>query len=157
MKTLLAGFLFALCGGLSGWMFDAISHDPAARGFIFLLPGVPFAILAAALCWRSLRGLVAAPLVVLCWYAAYWCGLYAQVLAPLVGGFGLLLCDRFVCRRRRPGQWELLRLSVVSVLAFVPVLNPNPVSQFPHIVILGFIVWQCAVGTCLYATSTGSY
>ena len=97
--------LFALCGALSSQFLD----ENGQHGFLLLVP-VPFALLFAALFLRTATEIVAAPLFVVAWFAAYLTATYTGIAASselfrmpmcvggLVGGLGVTLSATFYRR-----------------------------------------------------------
>ncbi len=155
--------LFAICGTCSP-IYDARSFGEGPPPL--MLP-VPFALLCALLFLRQWRAIIAVPLMVAVWVAAYTFGYFLGWASPVllgpgcggfIGGGGLVLCAA-ICHRRLLSRENVFRGAVigsVSGLAFAPwagvhymQLNFEP-PKGPAL-LLAFAIWQAAVGTYLYA------
>jgi hypothetical protein len=123
---------------------------------------LPFALLSAALLFRSWKGALAVALHLVVWEAAYVLAsptmhgvLLWFVPSGLVGGLGVALADS-ICLPRLRSLKHLGGAAVVGSIAAVPFyflldlplgkLIGNPLLA----VACGFAIWQAAVGTYLY-------
>jgi len=126
-----------------------------------LVAGVPFCVLASALCARKfpMAALVAIA-DCLAWFVALSIRAlltdkhryHALILAGLVGGLGVAGATGFGCRRLF--RWyALTSIGVAGLLAALPfALVGNLDTSLPELC-AAFAVWQAAVGTLLFAFS----
>jgi predicted neutral ceramidase superfamily lipid hydrolase len=157
LKLILAAVLFAGTGALT----DVLAGTWLTKTFLGVAPAVlPFAILAAILCVRPvLRMPLVAILICAVWAGAFWLAValdrgdsYLNMFAAgLVGGLGVAAATAIGCRR-------LIHLRSVCLLAAAGTLAAAPfhwrvLPQDDAAMICAFVIWQCAVGTLLYALS----
>ena len=169
-------FLFAVCGAASAELLNPrwaeklpFQSGGASSNVMIISVAVPFALVATGLVWRNWRGILVIPLVIGTWVAAFWAALafgvdnrayLSMCVGGLTGGIGLCFCD-FLARWRFQVR-RLLGISFTGVLAalvFVPSFDwfstGHPDQAPPLGVVAAFAVWQCAVGSYLYALSDG--
>jgi hypothetical protein len=157
LKLTLVAVLFAVAGALS----ELLAGAPITKTFLGVAPAVlPFAILAAALCVRPvLRMPLVAVLICAVWAGAFWLAValdrgdsYLNMFAAgLAGGLGVAAATAIGCRR-------LIHIKSVCLLAAAGTLAAAPfhwrvLPQDDAAMICAFAIWQCAVGTLLYALS----
>ena len=157
LKLILVAVLFAGAGVLSSLSMNTDFTRTFLGGSAAVLP---FAILAAILCVRPAWLMpVIAILVCAVWAGAFWLAVALDHPAPhlnmyaagLVGGSGVAAATAIGCRkliRLRP----LLLMAAVGAIAALPFQTPV-FTQSDSEMTWAFAIWQCAVGTLLYALS----
>ncbi|MGA2435820.1 MAG: hypothetical protein ABSG25_11095 [Bryobacteraceae bacterium] len=153
--------LFAACGALSSYI---MSTDSDARWLVLAVP-LPFVFLSFLLFLRHTpKGLLALPLNVAVWFAAYRIAgdmaVYAgddrpflpMLLAGTVGGLGVTLAAAIGYRRLLSAKY-LIAAAIIGGVSAVPFglwlrsgSDPLQAIYFRS----AFAIWQAAVGTFLY-------
>jgi hypothetical protein len=157
--------LFGACGALSAGLY-------AERGVTTNFVGVPFAFLCAVLVTRTQLPVLTVMLASVLWPIAYLTAVAIDMTieaaylpmaaAGFIGGSGVAAVIGISHRR----LLAPLRLVCASLVGCVAALSFNPwlVSHDSHLntvpeaiqptrLCFAFGVWQCAVGTYVYATS----
>jgi hypothetical protein len=163
--------LFALCGAGSSRLLD--SRNGSSSDTLLVSVGIAFALLALFFFWRSLRGILTVPIVVVTWIVAYnmaavLAGMDMSISAHylpmcvggLIGGLGLYLCDFIVHREFQPRYF--LGICVTGAISALPfgswlsrsdAIRPGVDPLLPFYLAVAFAIWQAAVGTHLYILS----
>lgn len=162
--------LFAACGAWQARFFPYGGEALSVRTL-----QIPFALLCAVLFLRTVKAILAVPLIVvvwvLAWKTAVWLGmelgsedhLTPMCVGGFVGGLGLALCAA-ICHRRSLSLFSLLGAGFTGCVAALPFglwlrsyyLNLHGAADplQPLRLQYAFAIWQAAVGTYLYAVCT---